>query len=75
VRPPPVPHCVDEEAAVVACYRRELDDGAQGDVLKCAALVDAYSACARRVATELAAAVAASAPSSSSSSSKSSHGQ
>jgi hypothetical protein len=50
VRPPPVPRCLAEERDVLKCY----EDNKGGDVLKCAKLVDAYSACARRVADDLA---------------------
>ena len=50
VRPPPVPRCLAEERDVLKCY----EDNKGGDVLKCARLVDAYSACARRVADDLA---------------------
>ena len=58
VRPPAVPRCVGQEDAVVACYRKELDDP-KGDVLRCASLVDAYTDCARQVASDLAKAVSA----------------
>ena len=59
VRPPPKPRCVTEENAVVNCYQEQLDKK-DGDVLRCAKFVDAYSDCARQVAADLAKAIKAS---------------
>ena len=47
------PMCVLEEAACLKCYTDELGNAAGGDVLKCAALVDAYRLCARAAAHDL----------------------
>ncbi|KAH8091074.1 tudor domain-containing protein [Aureococcus anophagefferens] len=49
VRPPPVPLCL-AEARRRQCY----EDNKGGGVAECAKLVDAHSACARRVADDLA---------------------
>lgn len=56
VRPAAAPRCGEQEASVVACYKAA---AAGGDVLDCRGAVDAYSACARAVAADLAASVAA----------------
>lgn len=56
-RPDPVPRCQAEERDVLQCYRDA--QATKGDVLRCAALVDAYSICARGVADDLAKSLAA----------------
>lgn len=47
------PMCVAEEAACLKCYQDEFAKNEAGDVLKCAALVDAYRLCARAAAQDL----------------------
>ena len=47
------PMCVAEEAACLKCYQDEFAKNDAGDVLKCAALVDAYRLCARAAAQDL----------------------
>ena len=55
VRPEAKPRCTAEEQSVLDCYAAR--KGA--DVLQCGPVVDAYSACARRVVDDLAASLAA----------------
>jgi len=55
VRPEAKPRCTAEEQSVLDCYAAR--KGA--DALQCGPVVDAYSACARRVVDDLAASLAA----------------